>query len=94
MDMIYDTKGRIVFPHLFYKISDFSEHKQFQFIQEDKNIYTFKLNSNEEKTNQNGMSTYFKKYLGNDAVFNFIYVNEIPLLASGKRKKVVNNYIK
>ncbi len=36
----------------------------------------------------------FKTYLGEDATFSIEYVSEIPLLASGKRKKIVNNYIR
>jgi phenylacetate-CoA ligase len=94
MDMIYDTKGRIVFPHIFYKIYDFSDLKQFQFIQNGEKEYCFKLNSTKEKTDEEGLISHYKKYLGNDAQFNFEYVDEIPLLISGKRKKVVNNYIK
>lgn len=94
MDTIYKTNGTIISPHIFYKISSFSDHKQFQFIQESKTNYSFKLNSTKEKTQETEMIAYFKKYLGNDATFNFIYVDKIPLLTSGKRKKVVNNYIK
>jgi len=94
MDMIYDTKGRAVFPFIFYRISSFSVHKQYQFIQDKEKEYTFKLNSTKEKTQETEMVAYFKKYLGNDAIFNFVYVDEIPLLTSGKRKKAVNNYIK
>jgi len=90
MDVIYDTKGRYISPHIFYEISYFSDHKQFQFIQNEVRTYSFKLNSTKEKTDEAGMITHFKKYLGDNAIFNFDYVDEIPLLASGKRKKVLN----
>ncbi|MFP2997010.1 CoF synthetase [Spongiivirga sp. MCCC 1A20706] len=90
MDVVYDTNGKYVSPHIFYMISKFSVHKQFQFIQNGKKTYCFKLNATPEKTNENAMVDYFKAYLGNDAVFSFEYVDEIPLLASGKRKKVEN----
>jgi hypothetical protein len=33
-----------------------------------------------------------KEYLGEDAKIIIITVNEIPMLNSGKRKLVVNNY--
>ena len=36
----------------------------------------------------------FKSYLGADADFKVIYVDEIPLLDSGKRRKTVNLYYK
>jgi phenylacetate-CoA ligase len=32
----------------------------------------------------------FKAYFGHDAVIKVEYVNDVPLLASGKRKKVMN----
>jgi phenylacetate-CoA ligase len=32
----------------------------------------------------------FKNYFGEDAIIAVEYVNEIPLLNSGKRKKVMN----
>lgn len=94
IDVIYNTNGEVISPHIFYEISNFSDHKQYQFIQNRKKEYSFKLNSTKEKTDEKGLINHFKKYLGEDALFNFIYVNEIPLLSSGKRKKVVNNYIK
>lgn len=90
MDLVFDTKGNIISPHVFYKISHFSNHKQFQFIQDGERSYCFKLNTTKEKTDETGMITHFKKYLGDDATFSFVYVDEIPLLASGKRKKVLN----
>jgi len=32
--------------------------------------------------------------LGEEAIISFEYVDEIPLLSSGKRKKIVNEYKK
>lgn len=33
-----------------------------------------------------------KKYLGDDAMISFEYVSEIPVLSSGKRRFVINEY--
>lgn len=94
MDMIYDTEGNIVSPHIFYSVSKFSAHKQFQFIQDGKTTYTFRLNATKQQTEEQQIIKYFKTYLGENAQIAFNYVNEIPVLESGKRKKVKNNYFR
>lgn len=38
------------------------------------------------------MLTMLKSFLGDDASIEVEYVEEIPVLKSGKRKQVVNNY--
>lgn len=90
MDTIFDIRGRIVSPHIFYMILDFGEMVQFQFIQKNEKCYEFKINGLRKNVRENEASEYFKKYLGKDAVISFDYVDEIPLLSSGKRKKIVN----
>lgn len=91
--MIYNTNGAIVSPFIFYNILDYTKAKQFQFIQKDSDKYVFKLNAKQEHTNELGAINYFKKYLGDDALIDFEYVDEIPLLSSGKRIKVRNDYM-
>jgi phenylacetate-CoA ligase len=43
-------------------------------------------------TKEDKLVQEFKQYLGADANFSVEYVDEIPLLASGKRKKIANTY--
>jgi len=90
MDSVYNTAGKFVSPHIFYKISHYSKLKQYQFIQNTATSYTFKLNATKKDTQEEDMTAYFKNHLGDDATFSFEYVDEIMQLASGKRKKVVN----
>lgn len=90
MDIVYSTAGKILSPHLFYHIADFSKLKQYQFIQNTKTSYTFKLNAKKEDTQELDMINYFKQYLGDDATFTFDYAQDIMHLDSGKRKKVLN----
>ncbi|MDC6364430.1 MULTISPECIES: phenylacetate--CoA ligase family protein [Flavobacteriaceae] len=92
MDAIYDTKGNIVSPFIFYMVLDFSKVKQFQFIQKRRTEYLFKLNGRPEDVQEAEIIKYFQNYLGEDAIIKFSYVEEIPLLSSGKRKKIVNEY--
>ena len=52
--------------------------------------YLFKLNLNAEFKREKDLINEFKNYFGEDAIIAVEYVNEIPLLNSGKRKKVMN----
>ncbi|WP_282041974.1 CoF synthetase [Winogradskyella flava] len=90
LDAVYNTQGKFVSPHIFYKISHFSKLKQYQFIQNKASEYTFKLNAKKEDTQEDAIINHFQPFLGQDASFNFVYVDEIALLESGKFKKVVN----
>ena len=63
---------------------------QYQFIQIAEKTYLFKLNTDKTFLKEDELINEFKGYLGNDADIKIEYVNEIPLLSSGKRKKVLN----
>ncbi|AXP79138.1 hypothetical protein CJ739_37 [Mariniflexile rhizosphaerae] len=96
MDILYDTSGKIISPHLihtiFYKY--FHWLKQYQFIQENEKEYTVKLNIQSSFPNEKELINDIKNDFGNDAKVSIIYVDEIPPLSSGKRKKVASNYTK
>lgn len=96
IDCIYSTQGEVLSP---YTINNtmwrFDEVKQYQFIQNGKNDYLLKINKQNEKfTQEKVISEALKAYIGTDANLQIVYVNEIPLLSSGKRKQVINNYKK
>ena len=71
----------------------FRELRQYQFIQNDANDYLLKINS---QSGQNirieEILEAVKQYVGADANIRVEKVDEIPLLASGKRKQVICNY--
>lgn len=95
LDLLYDTKGELVSSYIVYKnMWQYKEINQYQLIQEGKKEYTFKINTEEGFQREEQLTSEFKDYLGEDALFTIEYVSEIPLLASGKRKKIVNNYIR
>lgn len=91
MDMVFDTEGKLVSS---FTITNnmwlYPEIKQYQFIQKSKNEYEFVLNLDGQFKRENELITEFKKYFGLDANIAVSYVDEIPLLKSGKRKKVIN----
>lgn len=95
LDLLYDTAGNLISSYLVYKnMWKYTEINQYQLIQEGRKEYKFKININGSFSREKELVHEFKSYLGEDADFKIEYVSEIPLLASGKRKKIVNNYNK
>jgi len=94
-DCVFDTSGNLlstgVVINTMWIYSD--EINQFQFIQNGQNQYLLKLNcSNTPFTREKKLLSNLKFYLGKDAKITIEYVDEIPVLSSGKRKQMVNNY--
>lgn len=91
MDAIFNTKGELVSSfNITNGMWNYSELLQYQFIQKSKNEYIFKLNCPNGFTREEELKKDFISVLGSKANICFEYVTEIPLLLSGKRKKVVN----
>ena len=95
MDVIYDSKGTLVSSFVvytkFYKY--YTLLKQYQFIQQGEKDYEVILNLQGDYFEfENAMIEDIKSDFGQDANVTISYVNEIPALASGKRRKVINNY--
>ena len=91
LDLLYDTKGRLVPSHLSAKMCKYGEFKQFQLVQKSKTTYAVNLNT-DKPIDENALVKEYKSYLGSDAQIIINYVDEIPLLNSGKRREVVNEY--
>lgn len=95
LDLIYDTSGNLISSFLVYKnMWKYTEILQYQLIQEAKSEYTMKINIKFHFKRESELISELHEYLGSDAIITFEYVDEIPLLASGKRKKVASNYKK
>ncbi len=97
MDAIYDSKGNLVSSFVvytkFYKY--YSLLKQYQFIQQGEKDYEVKLNLQGDHFEfENAMIEDIKADFGEDSNVRITYVSEIPVLSSGKRRKVINNYKK
>ena len=93
-DLVYTTRGEPVFPNFGRILKNYSEIEQWQFIQRGQKEYVLKIvprvgkliSSNEKEI----VSELKEMFFGLDAVISFEYVEEIPVLNSGKRKSVVN----
>lgn len=90
IDLITNTKGEIISENLILLVNNYHELNQCQLIQKTSNKYLFKINLDGDFKNKNKFIEEFKNYLGQDAIINIEYVNEIPLLASGKRRVMIN----
>lgn len=93
MDMIYDTKGELITSFIINHLLKYNNIRQFQLIQEGRASYVIKLNVYENFNQQDLIIAEFKDYLGKDADIKLDYVDEIPLLHSGKRKLVINKML-
>ena len=90
-DLIYDTRGRAVTPYLITNnLWDVKGVRQFRFIQHDAGRYELRLNGDPEKMAVTEMIGRIRPTLGNDAIIEVTFVDEIPVLASGKRKYIEN----
>jgi phenylacetate-CoA ligase len=94
VDTVYDTSGRrliiFAFDATFERLG--SLVKQFQFVQEGKTRYRLRLCVNETFSQEQSVVEQLKKILGDDAQIEIDYVEEIPVLNSGKRKYIVSLY--
>lgn len=94
LDLIFDTSGKPVHPMIFVSVLKFFPGiVQWQFIQKDEREYCIKINANME-VDCGAVADAMKEIVGNDAVIAFEQVDDIPVLASGKRKPVVNEWKK
>lgn len=94
LDSIYDTAGKRLVPFVFDEIFERLGRliKQYQFIQEGKTSYRLRLCVNETFSQEQSVVEQLKKILGDDAQIEIDYVDEIPVLNSGKRKYIVSLY--
>lgn len=90
IDLLYDTKGEAVHAMILGRIlKNYPGITQWQFIQKDKTSYLLKINGDKDKDFSDCIKQ-IKNIFGNDANVNIQFVDEIPVLKSGKRKPVIS----
>lgn len=94
IDFVFSTRGELLSPYVFYGVMrTFDEIRQYQFVQHAEKNYVMKLNiPGGAFPRAADLREQLLSLVGEDADLKFEYVNEIPTLASGKRKFVVNNW--
>lgn len=95
LDLVYNTSGVFVSPHVLTAalVRYEDQIKQYQFIQQSAAAYCLKLHCRSSKFDkEDELLRNLKQYFGADASIKIEYVEQIPLLRSGKRQNVVNQY--
>lgn len=95
-DLTFTTDGTAIYPLAYGRIlKNYPCISQWQFVQSDKKQYHLRLvlRENDEKALQE-MKNDIQEILGKDAQIEINLVDDIPVLTSGKRKPVVNNWKK
>jgi phenylacetate-CoA ligase len=93
MDLLYATDGSLVSSFVVYKnMWQYTEIEQYQLEQFGRVDYLIRITAKNPIAKEPQLIAEFKSFLGRDANIQIEYNNEIPLLASGKRKKIINTY--
>ena len=94
VDMIFNCNGETISPHsISTAMWKYQNVEQYQFAQIGKGIYEIRLNIvSNTKIDEEELKSNLKVIVGDGATIVVKYVNEIPVLASGKRRYVVNEY--
>lgn len=91
VDSIENCEGELVSPHAITNLMwEYKSVKQFQFVQKNVGHYRIILNVGNERIDEIELKNKFLKILGELACVEFEYTNDIPVLASGKRRYIVN----
>lgn len=90
-DMIYDCYGNPLTPYIITNnLWDIKGLKQYRFIQETASDYLLCLNGKKEELDLEDIVGRIAPYLGDKANLRVEFVDEIPVLRSGKRKYIEN----
>ena len=94
VDMIFNCNGETISPHsISTAMWKYQNVEQYQFAQIGKGIYEIRLNIvSSTKIDEEELNSSLKFIVGDGYTIMIKYVNEIPVLASGKRRYVVNEY--
>ena len=91
VDTVKDSDGKLVSPHAITNLMwKYKQIKQFQFVQKAKGKYNLILNVKKNELSETELIKDYKKVLGERSVFEISYCDDIPVLASGKRRYIVN----
>lgn len=93
VDLIFNTEGDVVHPTAISRmLKHYTQIKQWQFIQNSAIKYTLRLIIKESRLDVTEIKQALFGLLGDQADITIEFTDEIPILASGKRKPVVNNW--
>jgi phenylacetate-CoA ligase len=92
-DVLFDSQGRQISPHAVTNYMwGVAGIRQWQFVQVGEVKYEVVINLLEAEIDEIDVINRLKNILGSEAQIIIRYVNEIPVLKSGKRRYIVNEY--
>lgn len=92
-DVITDADGSPVSPHMITNnMWAFTDISQFQLIQTNEAKYLIRLNANKNYPRQSEIINVFKRILGEKSEIDLEFVEEIPVMSSGKRRYIINQW--
>lgn len=93
VDTIFDAYNVPISPHSITNIMwEYTDIIQFQLVQTDEAKYLIKINAKESFNREDDLLSSLKSVLGVKSDIVVERVNEIPVLASGKRRYIVNDW--
>ena len=93
VDVIFDAAGNALSPYIVTNYMwSFPDIRQFQLIQKSQMEYTLKLNVDKKFMRESDVLATLRSILGEKAQIKIEKVDEIPVLASGKRRYIVNEW--
>ncbi|MGI6064168.1 hypothetical protein [Blautia sp.] len=91
VDSIYGTERNLISPHAITNAMwRYQSIKQFQFIQKGQKEYLIKVNKGNSDIDEVELQKSICNVVGTDANVKVEYCDDIPVLASGKRRYIVN----
>ena len=92
VDMVRDCCGNLLSPHsITNTFWSFPEIRQYQFMQEGQSAYTLRVSADPGFSRMDEVEQALRGLLGAGADIRLEVVDDIPVLASGKRKYIVSN---
>ncbi|MHA1280515.1 MAG: phenylacetate--CoA ligase family protein, partial [Candidatus Helarchaeota archaeon] len=93
VDTIFDCNGKALSPAaVARKIANLDGIKQWQIIQIDQRKYQLNINLASNSFNDREVHKHMLAFLGENAKLEIQYTDEIPVLNSGKRRTIINEY--
>lgn len=92
LDVLTDTRGRPVNPMGTPELEGYADVRQFQLAQTGPGRYEVRLNARPDGGRDARIREEFLGVLGRDADVRVVHVDGVPLLDSGKRQMIVNEW--
>lgn len=94
VDSVKDFNGNLISPHAITNLMwKYKKIKQFQFVQKAKGKYQLILNAQKDDIDERELIQDYKNIFGQNSSFVVLYCDDIPVLASGKRRYIVNESV-